>query len=148
MTVAATGEVFVHVARSLLFEGKILTLVDLAPSTIWLSLTPPSGLGYVATGAFLDLWDERAHRSDAAAHPAIGRLALLNPDAQLAGQALLALNNPRMTSPGLAYDAEVIEGLVPAASGACVLFLEWDGPTTRAQVQPPWPRHHGEGPPQ
>lgn len=138
MKVPVRGEVYAHMARGLLFDGRSLTLVDLAPSTIRSSATPSSGLDYVPTGDFLDLWAQRAHRL---ARPDLcrvrGTLSLLDPDAQLAGDAVLTLGNPRVTVPGLTYDAQVLHGLVPAQSGACVLFLEWDtAPTATADAEP------------
>jgi hypothetical protein len=126
MQVLVGGPVYAHVARGLLFDGRSLTLVDLAPSTIWSSRTPVSGLGFLPTGAYLDLWAQRAaHLARPAACRVRGTLSLLDPDARLVGDAVLALGNPRMTAQGLTYDAEVLQGIVPADSGACVLFLEW-----------------------
>jgi hypothetical protein len=142
MKVLVRGEVYAHTARGLLFDGRALTLVDLAPSTIWSSVTPSSWLGYLPTGAFLDLWAQRVR---GLAHPSAvrvrGTLTLLDPDAQVVGDAALRLGNPRMTGPGLTYDAEVVNGLVPAESGACVLFLEWDpAPTATCDAEPDVPQ--------
>lgn len=126
MQVRAGGEVFAHVARSLLFDGRALTLVDLAPSTIWASSTPRSALGYLPTGSFLDLWDQRAQRLARPGSCRVrGTLSLLDADAHLAGDAVLTLGNPRVTATGLTYDAIIQQGLVPERSGACVLFLDW-----------------------
>jgi hypothetical protein len=137
MRVLVRGEVFAHLARGLLFDGRSLTLVDLAPSTIWSSATPSSGLGYLPTGDFLDLWAQRAHRLARPGPCRVrGTLSLLDADAQVAGDAVLTLSNPRVTAAGLAYDADVQQGLVPSESGACVLFLEWD--------TAPTPQHDAE----
>lgn len=141
MKVLVRGEVYAQLARGLLFDGRSLTLVDLAPSTIWSSPTPSSGLGYLPTGAFLDLWAQRARRLARPSSCRVrGTLSLLDPDAQLTGNAVLTLGNPRVTAPGLTYDAEVLHGLVPAESGACVLFLEWDpAPTATNDTEPDVP---------
>ncbi|HSO05196.1 MAG TPA: hypothetical protein VLQ92_11990 [Candidatus Limnocylindrales bacterium] len=46
-----------------------------------------------------------------------------------------------MTAPGLTYDTEVRQGLVPEESGACVLFLEWDtAPTATNDAEPDVPQ--------
>jgi hypothetical protein len=141
MKVLVQGEVYAHLARGLLFDGRSLTLVDLAPSTIWSSATPSSGLGYLPTGDFLDLWAQRAHRLARPGSCRVrGTLSLLDADAQVTGDAVLTLGNPRVTVPGLTYDAEVLHGLVPAESGACVLFLEWDtAPTPANDAEPDVP---------
>jgi hypothetical protein len=138
MRVQVRGEVYVQMARGLLFDGRSLTLVDLAPSTIWSSATPSSGLGYLPTGAYLDLWAQRARRLARPSSCRVrGTLTLLDPDAQLTGDSVLTLSNPRVSVPGLTYDAEVLHGLVPAESGACVLFLEWDTATTPTAEEEP-----------
>lgn len=126
MTVTVEGDVFAHVARSLIFDGRSLTLVDLAPSTLWTTPAPTSGFGYLPTGAFLDLWAERATTLGPAPPRVRGVLELLDPDARLAGHSVLALSNLRVSAQGLTYDAAVVEGLVPEASGACVLFVTWE----------------------
>lgn len=126
VTVIVRGEVYAHVARSLMFDGRSMTLVDLAPSTIWAPPAPTSGLGYLPTGDFLDMWAERSAAMGSGSRRVTGVLSLLDPDARLAGQSVLALSNPHVTAQGLTYDAEVVEGLVPAESGACVLFLRWE----------------------
>ena len=142
MRVLVRGEVYVQMARGMLFDGRSLTLVDLAPSTIWSCATPSSGLDYLTTGAYLDLWAQRARRLARPSSCRVrGTLTLLDPDAQLTGDAVLTLSNPRMTAPGLTYDAEVLQGLVPTESGACVLFLEWDtAPTPTNDAEPDVPQ--------
>jgi hypothetical protein len=118
MTVVVTGEVYAHIARGM--------LVDPSPSTIWLSPAPTSGLGYVPTGLFLDLWADETRPVDPRARQVQGRLALLDTGSRLVGDATVLLGHPRMTPSGLAYDVQVLEGLVPSSAGACVLCLEWD----------------------
>jgi hypothetical protein len=119
-----SGDVFAHVARGMLYAEQTLTLVDPSPSTLWMSSAPDPGLGYLPTGAFLDLWTAGERRTDDRVWCVQGTLALLAADAQL-GDATLLLRNPRVTPAGLSYDAEVLEGLLPRGSGACVLFLQW-----------------------
>ncbi|MFZ2017022.1 MAG: hypothetical protein WAV00_24655 [Nocardioides sp.] len=133
-SVVVSGEVYAHVARGLLFSDGSLTLLDPSPSTIWMT-SDAAGLGYLPTGAFLDLWADDPSE-DRAVSRVQGRLALLDADAQLPGHAALHLSNPRVTTAGLTYDAELVEGLVPAGSGACVLFLQWD---TASYEHPPQP---------
>lgn len=144
MAAVLSAEVFAHVAPRMRFDGQTLTLVDLAPSTIVMtrSLEPPGDppeLSYLPTGVFLDRWAERAR--DVLPHRCRmrGTLRLLDPDAQVAGRAVVLLRTPRLAVDGLAYDIDVLEGIVPARSGACVLFLEWDGAPV-AGTPPPHPR--------
>ena len=127
-SVVGDGAVYAQLARGVRCAEDTLTLVDLSPSTIWMSPAPRS-LWFLPTGAFLDRWDE-AQPADTSARRIQGTLALLDADSQLTGDARLMLSRPRMTATGLTYDVEVQTGLLPSKSGACVLFLEWDSPPT------------------
>ncbi|HQR25833.1 MAG TPA: hypothetical protein PLP61_02235, partial [Nocardioides sp.] len=121
---------FVHVARGMRYDGRTLVLVDLSPSTIWLSPAREPGVGYLPTGDFLDLWRAPGPATASTRRRVRATLALLDADARVLGDVALLLGEPRVTVAGLAYDAQVVEGLPPASSGACVLFLEWiSGPT-------------------
>lgn len=124
-SVVDRGAVYAQVARGMRFVGGALTLVDLSPSTIWMSPVP-ARLGYLSTGAFLDRWADARLEGSPGTRRVAGSLALLDADSVLAGDAGLVLSRPRVTPSGLTYDAEVTEGLVPRGSGACVLFLRWD----------------------
>lgn len=144
MPVLARGDVFVHIAPHLRFDGARLTLVDVAPSTIWLSQGDPRQLTYLPTGAYLDRWAELEQGRGPEGGRVRGTLSLLDADARIPGRAVLELSGPRMRASGLAYDVRVVEGIVPTHSGACVLFLEWDEPPGAAAEpsprQPPEPR--------
>jgi hypothetical protein len=144
MAADVSAEVFAHVAPRMRFDGQTLTLVDLAPSTLVMTrpLEPPGDapqLSYLPTGAFLDRWAEQARNAVPSGCRMRGTLSLLDPDAQVAGRAVVELRSPRLVVDGLAYDVEVLEGIVPASSGACVLFLEW-GQAPVADTPPPHPR--------
>ncbi len=125
MTALESGEVFVQLARGVRFDGLALTLVDLAPSTIRITMTPTPEVGHVCTGDMLDRWADAMTASRAGSWRVPGTLGLLDAEAQVGDDAAFLVSNPRMTATGLAYDAEVMRGDVPSESGACVLYLEW-----------------------
>jgi hypothetical protein len=143
MATVPSAEVFAHVAPRMRFDGQTLTLVELAPSTIVMTrpLELPGDapqLSYLPTGAFLDRWAEQAREVGPPGCRMRGTLSLLDPDAQVAGRSVVELRSPRLAVDGLAYDVEVLEGIVPTSSGACVLFLEW-GDAPVAGTAPPTP---------
>jgi hypothetical protein len=145
MTAVVNVEVFAHIAPRMCFDGRTLTLVDISPSTIWMSQTLRTNghaaeLDYLPTGAFLDRWADRAQEAGPGGCRMRGTLSLLDPDAQIAGRAVVEVRTPRLTADGLAYDADVIQGIVPGSSGACVLFLEWDAHRPGDPSHPPPPR--------
>jgi hypothetical protein len=125
MPVVVTGEVLVHLARGVRFDGRALTLVDLAPATIRVKVTSATEIGHVCTGTVLDRWTHASMASRGRTWRVPGTLALLDSEAQVAGDAVVVVSNPRVTADGLAYDADVVGGAVPSQSGACVLSLEW-----------------------
>jgi hypothetical protein len=114
------------------YDGRTLILVDLSPSTIWLSRAHEPGVGYLPTGDFLDLWRASGPAPTSTRRRVRATLALLDADARVGGDIALLLGEPRVTVAGLAYDARVVEGLPPASCGACVLFLEWNSEPTDA----------------
>lgn len=125
MTALVTGEVFVQVARGVRFDGRTLTLVDLAPSTIRVTATTATDVGHICTGTVLDRWARAALASPTRSWRVPGSLALMDADARVLGDAAFVVSNPRVTADGLVYDAEAVSGAVPSESGACVLYLEW-----------------------
>lgn len=129
---ARTTVTFVQIARAAVFEGGRLTLEDLEPTTIWLTHAPGRRVGHMATGTFLDVWWH--YDSGLALGSLKGVLGRADPDAQLLGDAVLRLRDPRISGSGLQYDAALINGSVAATVGACVLFL---GPGDVTPAQPP-----------
>jgi hypothetical protein len=127
MVALVTDEVFVQVARAVLFDGRVLTLVDPAPSTIRVTATPAPEVDYICTGTVLDRWADAATASGAGSWEVPGTVALLDPEAQVAGDAVVVVSLPRVTAAGLAYDVQALAGIMPSESGACVLYLDWGG---------------------
>jgi hypothetical protein len=135
LTRAARAAVtFIQVARGAAFADGQLALEDLEPTTIWLAQDPPHRMGHMATGTFLDLWwhDD----SGLAAAGLRGVLGRADPDAQLLGDAVLRLRDPRISGSGLRYGAVLLNGSLPRSAGACVLFLgPGDAPRPRAEAR-------------
>jgi hypothetical protein len=125
--------VYLQVARGMTFDGSVLTLDDLSPSTIFVGSGDRAGVGYLSTGDFLDSWSRwRSEHEDRCAH---GVLSLLDAGARLAGDPHVLLHGPRIHGSGLAYDVEHLRGVLPSSSGSCVLLVEprWDlGPLRRS----------------
>jgi hypothetical protein len=87
---------YVQVARQTRCDGTSLTLVDLAPSTVYLADQPTAALGHLPTGQFLDDWYSESAGAATRTVPAV--LSLLDAD-------------------------RVPGGDIPTTSGASVLFI-------------------------
>ena len=116
------GLTFIQVARGMTFDGRTLALVELAPTIPYVVTSPPTCLGHISTGAFLDLWiSDRLTMTDPPACPCV--LSLADPTISPLGDALLLLERPRIHGTGLRYSVTVLGGALPASSGSCVLYV-------------------------
>jgi hypothetical protein len=112
---------FVQVAAGARVDGPRLTLLDLAPTTIWLLRGAPDRVGYMATGTFLDLW--WSPDSGLASASLMADLGLVDPDAARFGYPRFRVRAPRIRGSGLQFDVEVLAGMLPGHCGACALFV-------------------------
>lgn len=111
---------YVQMAGGLLCSGIALTLLDLAPATLFVAGRDDE-MGYLPTGTFLDWWYAEPAGPGTRSAPAV--LSLLDPDQDPACDARLLLGLPRIRGTGLEYQvAESVDGL-PRTAGACVLFI-------------------------
>jgi hypothetical protein len=126
------------------FDGRTLTLMDITPSTIWMSgvIAGPGHapkLDDLPAGAFPDRRTDRARRQagPVGCHMR-GTASLLEPEARIAGGAVVRAGAPRLTALGPACD---IEGTTAGDSGVRVLLLGWsDAPGLGDPSEPPPPR--------
>ena len=116
----AAQPTYVQVARGMRWSGRSLTLIDLAPGTIYVS--PSTGLlGVLSTGEFLDAWSRIRPGGQAASTLAV--VSLMDACRTLLGDAELLVSEPTICGDGLRYTAELISGILPGRSGASVLFI-------------------------
>jgi hypothetical protein len=100
-----------------------LRLKDIAASTLFFTDRPVRMAGHYHTrDEFLPLWTEGP--DSFAKNPPNATLSVLevgNPDLH---NAVVTLRNPRMHGKDLVYDIKIVEGTVPQAAGAAVLFID------------------------
>ena len=125
---------YVQVARRAVYDGISLTLIDLAPATLFVIDQPVASLGHVPTGLFLDDWYADTSGSGTGAVPAV--LALLDAERTPDGNARVLLSLPRIRDAGLEYQVRVVEGDIPPTAGACVLFIRPPVPPTTPNRSP------------
>lgn len=112
---------YVQFARGMRWSGHSLTLVDLAPGTIYLS-SSMGLLGVFSTGDFLDAWSRIG--STGQGPRALAVLSLMDACRTLLADAELVVSAPTISGDGLCYSAELLSGVLPGASGSCVLFVD------------------------
>ena len=100
-----------------------LRLKNISASTLFFTDRPVRMAGHYHTrGEFLPLWSEGP--DSFAKNPPNATLSILevgNPDLQ---NAVVTLRNPRIHGNDLIYDIKIVEGTLPQAAGAAVLFID------------------------
>lgn len=119
---AGVRPMYVQIAAGSIFDGASLTLLDLAPATIFTVDEPAASVGHLPTGVFLDHWYGDDSGPSARSVPAT--LALLDADRRADSSAHLMISLPRIRGTGLEYRAHAVDGEPPPTSGACVLFIQ------------------------
>lgn len=112
---------YVHFARGMRFDGHRLVLLDLAPSTVYLTGQPARMMGHLPTGMFLDRWYADAGSNPT--QPVAGVLSLLEVEDRHARDVHIQIALPRIAETGIVYDITVLSGDVPVESGGCTLFV-------------------------
>ena len=112
---------FVHSARAMRFDGHRLVLLDLAPSTVYLTGQPARIIGHLPTGMFLDRW--YADAGDYPTQPVAAVLSLLEVEDRHSRDVHIQVALPRIAESGLVYEVTVLSGDIPAETGGCALFI-------------------------
>src|SRR5664279_236755 len=115
-------EMFVQIARSVSSDQTTLTLHDVAPSTLYFSDRPERVVGHMTTEQFIGQWTEGPNSFDE--DPPNAVLSYIDTGADIPTDAVVILRDPVAGNGSLTYAIEVLEGTVPAESGAVTLFID------------------------
>ena len=113
---------FVQTAQATSSDGSVLTLHDIAPSTLYFSDRPKRVVGHLSATQFVDLWDEGDNSF--ADDPPNAVLAFLEPGDDVPEHVVVVLKNPGLEDGTVSYAIEVLEGPVPALTGPASLFVD------------------------
>ena len=101
----------------------MLTLKNVSPSTLFFTDRPVRMAGHYHTrDEFLKLWNEGP--DSLAKNPPNATLSIVEPGQADLQNAVVVLRNPRMKGNDLSYDIKLIEGTLPKAGNAAVLFID------------------------
>lgn len=117
----AADWLMVQSAASIAYDGKTLTLENVAPQTIMFTDRPQRMAGDIATRRFVEDWN--AGKDSFEKDPPNASLSVLVGDEEKLS--VIELTNPRLEGTSLSYDVTVLDGTVPANGKATTLFIDW-----------------------
>ena len=101
----------------------VLTLKNVSPSTLFFTDRPVRMAGHYHTrDEFLPLWNEGP--DSLAKNPPNATLSIVEPGQPDLQNVVVVLRNPRMQGNDLIYDIKLVEGTLPKAGNAAVLFID------------------------
>ena len=113
---------FVQTATGLASNGESMTLVGLAPLTLYFSDRPLREVGHLPTTRFVEFWDEGDNSF--AVDPPNAVVSYADFDDETPQDAVVILMDPQLDGDTINYAVEVLEGKLPVGSGPCTLFID------------------------
>ena len=113
---------FAQTARELTTEGDKVTFHGLSPATLYFSDRPQRVVGHLTTQKFVEEWG--LGENSFAVDPPNAVLSYVDGGADLPDDAVVVLRDPLAGNGSLTYSIEVLDGTVPAESGAVTLFID------------------------
>ena len=115
-------EMFVQIARTVTSDQATLTLQEVSPSTLYFSDRPERVVGHMTTEQFVAMWatGPNSFRED----PPNAVLSYVETGSDVPNDAVVVLRDPVADDDSITYSIEILDGEVPAASGAVSLFID------------------------
>jgi hypothetical protein len=113
---------FIQNGASFSAHGGEITLHDVADATVYFSNNPRREAGHMASGRFLELWNDDA--ASFAVAPPQAVLSFLDQPAEALADIVLMLHEPRLHGHELTYRVDVVDGSLPDTGGPCSLFID------------------------
>jgi hypothetical protein len=119
---AAIDAMFVQVAPATEAVDGRLVLKNVAESTLFFSDRPQRVVGHIHTSQLVSVWDDGDNSF--AANPPNAVLAFVGRGDTLPSDIVVEISDPLLAGSDLSYAATVLDGTLPAATGACTLFID------------------------
>ena len=115
---------FVQTAEKVTFDEKTrtMTLVDVSPTTLFFSDRPERITGHGRTAEYVADWAKGEDSFES--EPPNASLCIMGDDDKHIAEAVVVLTKPVFKDGNLSYTVEVLDGELPAAGGACSLFVD------------------------
>ena len=115
-------EMFVQVAKGSTSQGGTLTLTGVSPSTLYFSDRPERVVGHMTTRQFVDEWS--SGDNSFASDPPNAVLSFVGTGEDIPDDCVVVLRDAEDLDESIRYSIEVLEGTMPASTGACTLFID------------------------
>jgi hypothetical protein len=113
---------FVQVAPATEAADGRLILKNVAESTLFFSDRPQRVVGHIHTDQLVAVWDDGDNSF--AADPPNAVLSFVGRGDALPSDVVVEISDPVLAGADLSYAATVLDGTLPANTGACTLFID------------------------
>ncbi len=113
---------FIQNGASFSAHDDEITLHGVGDATVYFSNNPRREAGHMASGRFLELWNDDT--ASFAIAPPRAVLSFLDQPAEALADVVLMLHEPRLTGHEMTYRVDVVDGNLPLTGGPCSLFID------------------------
>lgn len=113
---------FVQSAHGLTTSNGSVTFHGLAHSTIFFSDRPQRVVGHLSSRKFVDQWGEG--EDSFAQDPPNAVLSFLEDGDTVPEEVTMTISDPQLDGDTLTYTVDILDGMLPASSGPCSLFID------------------------
>ncbi len=113
---------FVQSAHGLTTSKGSVTFHGLAHATIFFSDRPQRVVGHLSSRKFVDQWGEG--EDSFAEDPPNAVLSFLEEGDTVPEEVTMTISDPHLDGDTLTYTVDILDGMLPARSGPCSLFID------------------------
>ena len=113
---------FVQSARGLTTNNGSVTFHGLAHATLFFADRPQRVVGHLSSRKFVDQWDEG--EDSFAEDPPNAVLSFLEDGDTVPEEVTMTISDPQLDGDSLTYTVDILDGMLPARSGPCSLFID------------------------
>jgi len=113
---------FVQSAHGLTTSKGSVTFHGLAHATLFFSDRPQRVVGHLSSRKFVDQWGEG--EDSFAEDPPNAVLSFLEDGDTVPEEVTMTISDPQLDGDTLTYTVDILDGMLPASSGPCSLFID------------------------
>ena len=113
---------FVQSAHGLTTNKGTVTFHGLAHATLFFSDRPQRVVGHLSSRKFVDQWGEG--EDSFAEDPPNAVLSFLEDGDTVPEEVTMTISDPHLDGDTLTYTVDILDGMLPASSGPCSLFID------------------------